>query len=190
MRMLTVWQIELLPWYAFFMVWAVAALKLKPDKVAEPLAARLFDATYIGCAVLLLFSESLQLGPLRQRFLPASNWLGWLGVAFTYLGAAVAIWARLSLGDNWSSRVNLKVGHQLVRSGPYAYVRDPVYSGFLLAVVGIALEIGEWRGLLAIFLIAVANSLKARREEQFMVAEFGDRYVQYRRETGFLLPKL
>jgi len=102
----------------------------------------------------------------------------------------VAIWARLILGENWSARVIVKQGHQLISSGPYAYVRHPIYSGFLLAVTGTAIVIGEWRGLLAIVLVVVTQSLKAQREEKFMLSEFGDRYAQYQRETGFLLPRL
>src|SRR5215471_14903892 len=190
MRTWTLWQIELLPWYAFMIVWGIAALKVKKDKVTESPAARLVHIAIIGFALVLLFSQTLPLGPLRQRFLPAIAWLQWLGIALTCSGTAVAIWARISLGDNWSSRVNLKQGHQLISSGPYAYMRHPIYSGLLLAVVGTAVEIGEWRGLGAIVLVAVTQSLKARREEKFMLSEFGERYAQYQKQTGFLVPKL
>jgi len=190
MRTLTLWQIELLPWYAVMIVWGVAALKVKRDKVVEPPSTRLFHIVFIALAFVLLFSQSLPLGPLRQRFVPPADWLRWSGIVLTCMGAAVAIWARLNLGENWSARVIVKQGHQLISSGPYAYVRHPIYSGFLLAVVGTAIEIGEWRGLGAIVLVAVTQSLKAQREEKFMLSEFGERYAQYQKQTGFLVPKL
>jgi len=190
MRMLTLWLIELLPWYAVMIVWVVTALRRKQDKLTESPAARLLHLIYVGIGLTLLFSQTLPLGPLRERMYPVKPSLQWIGIAVTCSGAALAIWARLNLGDNWSSRVNLKQGHQLISSGPYAYVRHPIYSGFLLAVVGTAVEIGEWRGLLATVLIGVMHSLKAQREERFMLSEFGDRYAQYQKQTGFLVPKL
>ena len=84
----------------------------------------------------------------------------------------------------------MKKDHQLVRSGPYAQVRHPIYGGLLLAITGTAVVIGEWRGLLAILIWSVGHSLKANREEAVMVATFGKQYQQYQRETGFLLPRL
>ncbi len=189
MRTLTLWQIEMVPWYAFLIVWVIAAVRVKQDKASEPFLARLTTIAYAGIAFALLFSDRVPFALLRQRFLPDIEGPKILGVALTYAGAAVAIWARVILGSNWSAEVRLKFGHELVRSGPYAYVRHPIYTGVLLSVMGTALVVGEWRCIAAIALIAVALGLKASREEQFMVAEFGDAYFAYRRTTGFLLPK-
>jgi protein-S-isoprenylcysteine O-methyltransferase Ste14 len=60
----------------------------------------------------------------------------------------------------------------------------------LLAVIGTTIVIGEWRGVAAIAIMAVAHTLKAQREEAVMISEFGEIYQQYRRETGFLFPGL
>src|SRR5262249_45907611 len=150
MQIPTMWEVELGAWYAIAIVWALSALAArKDDKITEPVAARLFTLAYAAAALALLFSRSLPFGWLYRTLLPAAEWREWLGVAITYVGAAVAIWARVALGANWSARVQLKVGHELVRRGPYAYVRHPIYTGFLLAVIGTAIEIGEVRGLLA-----------------------------------------
>src|SRR5580765_3075413 len=120
MHHLTLWQINLCAWYIFLIVWGIGALRLKPDKVTEPLSARLLYGAYFVVGFARLFSHSLPLGPLRQRFMPGNDWTEWVGVALTYAGAATAIWARFALADNWSARISLKVGHQLIRSGPYA----------------------------------------------------------------------
>jgi protein-S-isoprenylcysteine O-methyltransferase Ste14 len=184
------WQINLCAWYALLIVWGVAASRHKPDKATEPLSARLLYGVYFVLGFALLFSHTLPFGALRQRFVPRTDWLELAGVALTYAGAAIAIWARFILADNWSARISLKVGHQLIRSGPYAYLRHPIYGGVLLAVLGTALQVGEWRGLLAILMVTISFTMKAKREEAYMNAEFGESYAHYRQSTGFLLPKM
>jgi protein-S-isoprenylcysteine O-methyltransferase Ste14 len=93
------------------------------------------------------------------------------------------------LGQYWSGRVTLKVDHQLIRFGPYAHVRHPIYSGLLLAMAGTALVIGEWRAALGVLLAIVELSRKAAKEEALLASEFGDQYREYRRQAGFLTPR-
>ena len=182
-------QLAIFAWDTFLIVWLIAAARRKPDKATEPLAARLLTIAYISVAFCLLFWRASPFAWLNGRFMPHEPVAEWTGAALAWAGAAIAIWARLSIGDNWSARVNVKVGHQLVRSGPYAYVRHPIYSGFLLSAIGTALTVGEWRALVAVVIVGVVHSLKARREERMMSAEFGDSYAEYRRHTGFLVPR-
>src|SRR6185437_7787826 len=63
------------------------------------------------------------------------------GIALCAIGIGIAIWARRVLGTNWSGIVTLKEGHTLIRRGPYAYVRHPIYSGILLAAAGTFLAV-------------------------------------------------
>lgn len=190
MRNITIWQIALIPWYALALVWAVGWLRVKSAKLSEPIPARFLEIILVGCALVLLFSKSFAFGRLAIRMFSPTPALDWTGVALTFVGSILAIWARLLLGQNWSAEVSLKAGHELVRSGPYAYIRHPIYAGLLLAVIGTATVLGEWRGLAAIALFAIAHGLKARNEEQFLSAEFGEEYRQYRERTGSLLPRL
>ncbi len=184
------WRIEMLPWITVGLYWAASAVRVKRTRAREPIAARLYTVLLAAASFALLFSNDLRLGRLDERFLPREPWLNAMGLVLTYAGAALAIWARWSLGGNWSAEVSVKKDHQLVRSGPYAQVRHPIYGGLLLAITGTAVVIGEWRGLLAILIWSVGHSLKANREEAVMVATFGKQYQQYQRETGFLLPRL
>jgi protein-S-isoprenylcysteine O-methyltransferase Ste14 len=108
----------------------------------------------------------------------------------TAAGAALAIWARQSLGRNWSDKVVLKVDHELIRSGPYRYLRHPIYGGVLLAVAGTALAIGEWRGMVALVLLGTNYSIKAIKEEKILASKFGEAFAEHRRATWFLLPGL
>ena len=127
---------------------------------------------------------------MQRQILPSSVPLNVLGVALTALGVAVAFWSRASLGKNWSSGVTIKVEHQLIRTGPYAWVRHPIYTGLLLAMIGTALATDQLRGLFAVALLWLGIWLKSRSEERFMLKTFGPQYEDYRRATGALFPRL
>lgn len=185
----SLWQIELIPWWAFAAYWAITWLRVKRTKTAEPLMGRLSTILPLAVAFELLFSKSASIGPLGWRFLPDEAAVAWTGVVVTALGAAVAIWARYTLGEYWSARVTLKEGHQIIRSGPYRFVRHPIYTGMLVASIGTALVVGEWRAAVAVVLLLAVHSLKARREERLLTSEFGEEYLAYRRSTGFLFPR-
>jgi protein-S-isoprenylcysteine O-methyltransferase Ste14 len=184
---LTLWQIELIPWYLFVIVWIVASLWVKTTKAAEPLMSRLAYGSLMALGFYLLFSRRA-FGILGTRFITDAEWLAVAGIVLTFGGVALSIWARLILGENWSAKVTRKVDHELIRSGPYAFVRHPIYSGLLLATIGTAIFVGQWRGLIAVPLVLLSESIKAKREEQFMIEEFGETYQQYREQTWFIAP--
>jgi protein-S-isoprenylcysteine O-methyltransferase Ste14 len=189
MQSLTLWQVALIPWYAFAAYWAITALRVKPTKAPEKSVDRLITVIVVVAAYELLFARWLRIGPLRLRFVPQELWVAYLGIALTCVGIGISIWARYCLGEYWSARVALKEGHQLIRTGPYAFVRHPIYTGMNLAVLGTALVLGEWRGLLALTMLLAAHSRKAMREERLLSQEFREQYTAYRQSTGFLLPR-
>jgi protein-S-isoprenylcysteine O-methyltransferase Ste14 len=106
------------------------------------------------------------------------------------MGIALALWARWHLGQYWSGRITLKEDHKLIRSGPYAYFRHPIYSGIDLAAIGGALAIDRWRCVVGVCFIVVGYWLKARKEESMLSEQFGQDFEEHRRRTGFLLPKV
>jgi protein-S-isoprenylcysteine O-methyltransferase Ste14 len=186
----TLWKMALIPWYVFAGYWLITAFRVKRTKAREKSLDRLITVVVVVAAYELLFSRGLRMGPLGWRFLPEEQWIIYFGIALTCLGTAIAIWARYCLGEYWSARVTLKEGHQLIRTGPYEFVRHPIYTGMLVACVGTAVVVGEWRGILAIALLMAAHSRKAIREERLLTSEFGDEYTAYRKNTGFLLPRI
>lgn len=190
MQNMTLWQMELIPWYVFGAYWIVNWLRVNPVKAREKSLDRLLTAGVVVIALSLLFANWMRIGPLRLRFVPEGPWIGWTGIALTWVGVAIAVWARYCLGVYWSARVTLKEGHQIIRSGPYAFVRHPIYTGMLLGAIGATLVAGEWRGILAVILLLAAHSRKAMREEALLTKEFGDEYASYRKQTGFLFPRL
>ena len=111
-----------------------------------------------------------------------------LGAALTLAGIAFAIWARVWIAGNWSSDVTLKRDHELITTGPYRWVRHPIYTGVLLAILGTALAVGEWRGLLAVVLAGAAFWRKLGIEEAVMRRQFGAAYDRYAENVPALIP--
>jgi protein-S-isoprenylcysteine O-methyltransferase Ste14 len=177
-------------WILVGVIWAVAAFWAKPVQRVESVGPRVLHMILITSAFFLLFSARAQIGPLAWRVLPKSQGAPYAGLAITIAGAAFAVWARLFLGGNWGSSVTIKTGHRLVRRGPYAVVRHPIYSGLLLAAAGTALALGELRGFLGLLLAFLVWWLKSRVEERFMIEQFGAEYEAYGRQIKALIPFL
>jgi protein-S-isoprenylcysteine O-methyltransferase len=173
---------------AVFLVWVFGAFTSKQTARSEPGSRRLVELCLLFVAFSLLFNRSLRAGPLGWRVLPASGPLPWAGVFLTFAGIAFSIWARIVLGRNWSAAVTVKYGHSLVCRGPYAIVRHPIYSGFLLAALGTAIAFGEAGCFLSLPLMALAWRLKLGLEEEFMRGEFGAGYESYRGRVKALVP--
>jgi protein-S-isoprenylcysteine O-methyltransferase Ste14 len=125
---------------------------------------------------------------LDESFVPSSLWIAWLGLIMTFAGLLFACWARAILGRNWSGVVQLKEDHELIERGPYRFVRHPIYSGLLLAFLGTALMIGEWRALLAVVIVGVSFWRKLRLEERWLGEYFGGAYADYMRRVKALVP--
>lgn len=181
MRPLTLCQIELIPWYAVVAYWAITCVGAKRTKTAEKFSDRLTTLVPMILGFVLLFYPKSRVGFLGSGFVSPDLWIAWAaGVLLTSLGVAVTIWAGHCLGEYWSARVTLKEGHELIRSGPYRFVRHPIYTGMLLGAAGTALVVGEWRGVLAVALVLAAHCRKAVREEALLATEFGEDIVPAR----------
>jgi protein-S-isoprenylcysteine O-methyltransferase Ste14 len=111
-------------------------------------------------------------------------------VVLTAAGVALAMWARLVLGENWSAAVSIRKDHELIRMGPYRTMRHPIYTGMLLGLLGTALVVGEVRGLLALVIVGLGFYLKARKEEAFLAREFGAGFEAHAKRTGMFLPRV
>jgi protein-S-isoprenylcysteine O-methyltransferase Ste14 len=156
----------------------------------EPAGTLFFRIVIMAAASWLLFSTQERLGTLDGHFVPFDERIILAGVLITWAGVLFAIWARYHLGRFWSSTVALREGHQLIRSGPYAKIRHPIYTGMLSAALGTALAFGRIGGLLAFALMLAGFAAKSRQEEKLLDAQFGPEFEEHRRHTGFFLPKL
>lgn len=113
-----------------------------------------------------------------------------LGYSLFFLGVALSGWAIAHLKRSFLGNVAPMPG-PLVTTGPYKYIRHPVYLGMFLSVLGIAFALLSLWGLLALLVLFVpAGIWRARLEEEALAQKFGDTWRTYVEETGFLLPSL
>jgi protein-S-isoprenylcysteine O-methyltransferase Ste14 len=114
-----------------------------------------------------------------------------IGLALAVAGVALCVWAKVHLKTNFTVTLGIKQDHALITSGPYALVRHPIYTGFLLQILGGALLYDSGATLLLLFLPFLAFFYwQSVAEEKLLVDRFGDAYHRYRLTTGRLLPRL
>jgi len=174
-------------WMALLLVWVALWFGKKRAKKLETPWEMLQHGLPVIAGFWLLFEN-------RSKWLNAEPWPGTpavlgAGVALTALGVGISIWARFTLGANWSGVVTLKQGHELIRKGLYRSIRHPIYTGILIATVGTALIHGHLRSWVGFAIVAATFYFKARREERFLRQEFGAGFVEHSRQTGMFLPR-
>jgi protein-S-isoprenylcysteine O-methyltransferase Ste14 len=171
----------------WIMSWVLAALWSRRTTARPPSSARLLDlGLTIAGAGLIAFAA-------RRRSLLGESWafpmpVEWVLSGLVLLGLVFTWWARLTLGDLWSGAVVRKEAHEVVRRGPYRLVRHPIYTGLILALLALAMQIGRPAGVVGAALIAVGLWAKARLEESFLGVDLGADYADYRRITPMLIP--
>ncbi len=113
----------------------------------------------------------------------------WSGIVLGALSLALYTWSRHALGKAWSSCLQMQVQHNLVTSGPYAWIRHPIYLAMILFLIALTLVGANW--VLVVFLIISVVDLVLRmpREERMMIEVFGEAYESYRQRTGGILPR-
>lgn len=175
-------------WLTMAVVWLIGALTAKPAEQRQSVGSRALHMVFTIAAAVLGFSKGFQQTALARKFVPPSQPIAAVALLFVISGIAFAIWARFALGRNWSGQVTIKQDHILVVRGPYAIVRNPIYSGFLLAILGSAIAYRELRGLIAVGIVLALFLSKIRIEERFMSQRFGEQYAMYKRQVKALIP--
>lgn len=123
--------------------------------------------------------------------LPFPTWLRWTGVSIALLGFVVLQWSQNTLGKNWSDRPRMLKEQTLITSGPYHYVRHPIYTGFLLILGSTFFISANWMiGLAWISMVILEIASRIHFEESLMIEYFGDQYREYMKRTGRLFPKV
>jgi len=173
-------------WITWLAYWLWAARNTQATKSSEGMLGRMQHLVPLLVGFVLIFhwpDHNLVLGRWHRQPL-----VGYVGLAMTVLGLLFTVWGRIHLGRYWSGMVTLKEGHRLIRTGPYALVRHPLYTGFLFAVAGTALASGTVDAAIGFAIILVAYLVKIWREEALLTKEFGDEYLRFQREVPALVP--
>jgi protein-S-isoprenylcysteine O-methyltransferase Ste14 len=174
-------------WGVWILGWVLSS-GITAKTIREPGTSQLTYSLFIWAGALLLFFHPTSLGSLNRPLLARKVWLSWTGVALVMIGLGFAAWARFHLGRLWSSRVTLKEHHTIVRTGPYAIVRHPIYTGLVIALLGTALTQITVAALFGMVLLIVGLIFKLRQEEQLLTEHFGAAYADYRKEVRGLIP--
>ena len=177
-------------WAVLAAIWLVTLPFTKRTRQSLTGKSVVIQRTIFLVGFFLIGSDYFRMGWLGHNFLPENRPVQTVGLAFTAAGCLFAIWARLVLGANWSGTARVKEGHELIVKGPYRSVRHPIYTGIVVACIGTALAIGEWRCILGLGVILLGLILKIAQEERLMMAAFPHAYPQYRRRVKALIPGL
>ncbi|HEX4756412.1 MAG TPA: isoprenylcysteine carboxylmethyltransferase family protein [Terracidiphilus sp.] len=181
-------------WIALGSLWLAGLPFAKPVARRQPSGARIFQLLLGALGFTLLGSHWLRDGWMGLSFLPHTepvrHDVQFFGLALTIAGCLIAAWARVVLGGNWSGAATVKASHELIVKGPYAFARHPIYTGLLVAVVGTALVVGEWRSIVGTMVILLAFFVKMSQEERLMLQTFPEAYPHYRQKVRALIPGL
>jgi protein-S-isoprenylcysteine O-methyltransferase Ste14 len=175
-------------WILFAVIWLLAAFATKQSVYKESRAQRLRYTIPILLGGFLLAKGRRLSDPLNHRVIPHVDALAWIGVVLCIAGLIFCIWARFTLGRNWSGVVTLKGGHELITSGPYALVRHPIYTGLLTMFVATVIVLGHVAGIIAMPFVFVSFWVKLRHEEKLMLKKFPNEYAAYQQRVKRLIP--
>lgn len=201
--MITPQSIILACWIIFLVVWAISSIGVKRNVkgysywqgMGFPLAIVLILLIFVrNIPSFGQFFHLLEIGHfwnfVGSGTYASSNFIfESIGAALTALGIAFAIWARVHLGRNWGMPMSIKENPDLVTSGPYAYIRHPIYTGMLTALLGSA--IASSLILLIVFVVFLMYVLySVKQEEELMTKTFPKEYPAYKKRTKTLIPSV
>jgi protein-S-isoprenylcysteine O-methyltransferase Ste14 len=169
-------------------VWLGSLPFVKRTVQKESLSSGLQHTIVVAAGLYLLFGSPFTPAWFNQPVFTVTLPIALAGFGLAICGVGFSIWARLILGENWSSSPTIKQDHTLIVTGPYRAVRHPIYAGLLIALLGSALQHGLVRSFFAVLTCAVGLYLKVSVEEQFMVQRFGEAYLRYRTNVNALVP--
>jgi protein-S-isoprenylcysteine O-methyltransferase Ste14 len=161
-------------------------LKKREEGLDSKVAGLLGMLGFVAVLIYAINPIWLSWSSLRLPF-----WLRWTGVALALLGFVLLQWAQNTLGKNWSDTPRMIKEQSLITSGPYQFIRHPIYTAFLLILGSTLLISANWLiGISWIGMTALEVASRIGFEENLMLEYFGDQYREYMKRTGRLLPRM
>lgn len=186
--MMRLWIIPAL-WLGVVAFWIVSASRAKqPFDLRSQRGGIAIRLSIVVLVLIALRVPALRLA-LRdsERYQLHSAVLGLVGTLLVVIGIAIAVSARIQLGRNWGMPGSRKENPELITGGPYRYVRHPIYTGFLIGMLGTAIALSfVW--FLPLVLVGAYFIHAARSEERYMAEQFPEQYPAYMQRTKMLVP--
>jgi protein-S-isoprenylcysteine O-methyltransferase Ste14 len=179
-------------WFVWYLYWAVSARnRIRSTDTSEARReSGIGRLIYMGLMIagFVLLAWQVPQPFLGKRLWPSAGvWLS-VGLGIEAAGLVFAVWARRTLGKNWTARITTGGTQELIIRGPYKIVRHPIYSGLLFAILGTAIVIGQVRGFVGFLIVLIGVLIKLRREETALRRHFGSGYRDYAKQVPALVP--
>ena len=174
-------------WLAWIAYWIAAARQTAANRRTESLLTGASYRIPLLIGIILMVYWHVSLPGIGFDLWSLTLILG-IAVILTVVGLSFAVWARLHLGQYWSGRITLKVDHRVIQTGPYGWVRHPIYSGLILALLGTAISLGTVRAFLGFAFLLVSFLRKLTLEENWLRSHFGTEYELYQKRVRALIP--
>ena len=175
-------------WTLFAVIWLLTAAFNKRSIYRESGAQRLRYSILLVLAFLLLTKRHRLPYPLDVQIIPAAETVEWTAGILCIAGLAFCVWARATLGRNWSGTITLKEGHELIERGPYRLVRHPIYTGLLVMFLATAIAFGHLGGFVAVVIAFASFWIKLSEEEKLMRQQFPEQYRSYEQRVKRIIP--
>ncbi len=173
-------------WTAWAISWGVAARWASKPEARSPARQQWFYWALVAVGTVLI-GLNFATGTARVDWMPFGT-MQQILLVVALAGLGVTWWARIHLGTLWSGTVTRKAHHKVIKTGPYAIVRHPIYSGLSLAIVATVLLRPGWLGLIGAAAIIASFVIKYRLEERLLMEELGPEYKTYRKQVAALVP--
>ncbi len=186
---------------AIVIVFSGAAISVYYRRKADQNAAEKVTLTQEGLPMLLAlrltglagwgtaFAWMINPDWVRWSFIDLPDWMRWTGLAIGVLCVGLIYWIFSNLGNNVTPTVITREKAQLVTSGPYRYVRHPLYSMGLINFIGFGMLAENWFIPLCMVIGFILLAIRADKEEEQLIEKFGDAYREYMKTTGRFFPK-
>ena len=175
-------------WLVFVIFWISTSMGVKKN-IEENNRQSLFSSWLIITTATVIFIFNIT--PLRYFFyypiLPPTFFIQTIGIIICASGIAFSIWARVHLGKNWGMPMAMKENPDLIVTGPYYFIRHPIYTGILIAMFGSIVAAGFlWLIWFTLFFVSFIYS--AKKEEKQMLLQFSAEYRDYMKRTKMFIP--
>lgn len=163
----------------------------RPEQRLHILALAFFAPFWFGGIILYILLPNW----IAFLSIPLPDWFRFIMAAITATSIPFIIWGYRTLGKNWVHALEptqfLQKKHdELVTSGPYRHVRNPIYLGCFVFIIALALVAANWLLLLPVLFITPIIYAQIPNEERMLIDRFGDEYREYMKRTPRIIPKL